>query len=271
MSSRTSTLPLLQASPIQRRLEFFACTHWRPPLGSPRDVALSSRPLRVFAARSPLSRPRSRGRRQRPDDPASAGNQGGFDRLGPRGGRGLQQDLPGSVRAIGARPKPPMRPDLPSRVTTNAYNHGHDPGQNGSASSHDCRVSCPLRSVDCRGRRPTLSGVHRLGRATDRLPLPARKLVDGHAQFAQTCRDCASGIADACGPGPPDSHRVVWGLTSRPPVSPAGFPPVSRLPAGFFPLVRRPLVSLRPAFSGSFPSAVARFRFPVGFPPGSLP
>ena len=53
--------------------------------------------------------------------------------------------------------------------------------------------------------------------------------------------------------------------------SPAGFPPVSRLPAGFFPFVRRPLVSLRPAFSGSFPSAVARFRFPFGFPPGSLP
>ena len=105
---------------------------------------------------------------------------------------------------------------------------------------------------------------------TDRRPLPARKLVDDYAQFAQACQDCATGTADACGPGSPDSHRVVWGLTSRPPVSPAGFPPVSRLPAGFFPFVRLPLVSLRPAFSGSFPSAVARFRFSFGFPPGSL-
>ena len=57
--------------------------------------------------------------------------------------------------------------------------------------------------------------------------------------------------------------------------SPAGFPPVSRMPAGFFPFVRLPLVSLRPAFSGSFPSAVARFRFPsvslrFPFPLGNL-
>ena len=75
-------------------------------------------------------------------------------------------------------------------------------------------------------------------------------------------RDSASGVVDACGPKSPDSHRAVWGLISRPPVSPAGFSPVSRLPAGFLPFVRLPLVSLRPAFSGSFPSAVARFRFP---------
>ena len=92
-----------------------------------------------------------------------------------------------------------------------------------------------------------------------------------YAQFAQTSQDSASGIVDACGPGSPDSHRVVWGLTSRPPVSPAGFPPVSRLPAGFSPFARLLLVSRRPAFSGSSPSAVARFRFPFGVPPGSLP
>jgi len=88
-------------------------------------------------------------------------------------------------------------------------------------------------------------------------------------------RDSASGIADACGPKSPDSHRAVWGLISRPPGFPAGFPPVSRLPAGFFSFVRLPLVSLRPAFSGSFPSAVARFRFPsvslrFPFPLGNL-
>ena len=116
-----------------------------------------------------------------------------------------------------------------------------------------------------------LSGAQRLRRATDRRPLPARKLVDGYAQFAQTCRASASGIVDACGPGSPDSHRVVWGLTSRPPVSLAGFPPVSRLPAGFSPVARLPLVSLRPAFSGSSPSAVARVPVPLRYPSGSLP
>ena len=46
-------------------------------------------------------------------------------------------------------------------------------------------------------------------------------------------------------------------------------------PPGSFPFVRLPLVSRRPAFSGSFPSAVARFRFPsvslrVPFPLGNV-
>ena len=92
--------------------------------------------------------------------------------------------------------------------------------------------------------------------------MPGRKPAEGCAQSARARPDSAGGIADACGPGSPDSHRVVWGLTCRPPVPPAGFPPVSRLPAGFSPFARRPLVSLRPAFSGSSPSAAARFRFP---------
>ena len=81
-------------------------------------------------------------------------------------------------------------------------------------------------------------------------------------------QDSSSGIVNGCGPKSPGSHRAVWGLIARPPDSPAGFPAVSRLPAGFFPFVRLPLVSLRPAFSGSFPSAVARFRFPPRFPSG---
>ncbi len=96
------------------------------------------------------------------------------------------------------------------------------------------------------------------------------KLADGYAQSAPTCPDSASGIADACGPGSPDSHRVVWGLTSRPPVPPrasSGFPFARRV----LPVARLPLVSRRPAFSGSSPSAVARFRFPFGVPPGSRP
>jgi hypothetical protein len=116
-----------------------------------------------------------------------------------------------------------------------------------------------------------MGGITRGRRAaTDRRPLPGRKLAGGYAQFAQTCQDYASGIVDACGPGCLDSHRVVWGLTSRPPGSHAGFPPVSRLPAGS---------PLRPPSSGFpssgvlrfVPSAVARFRFPFGVPPGSLP
>ena len=95
--------------------------------------------------------------------------------------------------------------------------------------------------------------------------------MDGYAQFAQTCPDSASGIADACGPGSPDSHRVVWGLTSRPPVPPRAFlrfpvcPPGSPPSPAFpwFPVVRRsPVRPLRP---------LPRFRFPVGVPPGSLP
>ena len=70
-----------------------------------------------------------------------------------------------------------------------------------------------------------------------------------------------------CGPKSPDSHRVVWGLISRPPVSRLGFPPVSRLPTRALPL-RAPSSGFpSPALSGSVPSAVA-----VGFgsPPVSL-
>ena len=126
------------------------------------------------------------------------------------------------------------------------------------------------RDRDRRGRRSRPRGVRRLGARLTDGPLPARKLADAYAQPAQTCPDSASGIADTCGPGSPDSHRVVWGLTSRPPVPPAGFPPVSRLPAGFspvarlprFPVVRRsPVRPLRPSPGFRFP-----FRCPSGFP-----
>ncbi len=127
---------------------------------------------------------------------------------------------------------------------------------------------CDQQTAEGASRRSR--GAQHLGSATGRRPLPAGKVVDDYAQFAQTRQDSSSGIVNGCGPKSPDSHRAVWGLISRPPVSPAGFPPVSRLPAGFFPFVRLPLASLRPASSGSFPSAVARFRFPLGFPPGPL-
>ena len=86
----------------------------------------------------------------------------------------------------------------------------------------------------------------------------------------------------ACGPKSPGSHRAVWGLISRPQVSPSGFPPVShRLPSGsspsaaflWFPIGRRPLVpSLRPSLSGSVPLSVSlRVPFPLSNPDASTP
>jgi hypothetical protein len=141
----------------------------------------------------------------------------------------------------------------------------------GYASSHDCRVNCGLRSADRGGRRSRSRGVQRLGRATDRRPLPARELMDDYAQFAQTCRDSASGIVDVCGPGSPDSHRVVWGLTSRPPVPPRAFlrfpvcPPGSPPSPAFlwFPFVRRsPVRPLRPLPGSGSPSVSLRVPVP---------
>ena len=137
------------------------------------------------------------------------------------------------------------------------------------ASSDDCRPGTVCGQRAPRAQPGALRGAAS-GRATSRRPLPSTRLADDYAQFAQTSQYSASGIADECGPKSPGSHRVVWGLTSRPAGPPAGLPPASRLPTGFVPFARRPPVALRPAFSSSFPSAVARFRFPVSFPPGSL-
>jgi len=129
---------------------------------------------------------------------------------------------------------------------------------------------CDQQTAQDAGRRSR--GVQRLGRATDRRPLPARKLVDDYAQFAQTCQDCASGIVDACGPGSPDSHRVVWGLTSRPPVSPRAFLRFPVCPPGsspssavlWFPFARRsPVRSLRPLPGSGSPSVSLRVPFPL--------
>ncbi len=82
-------------------------------------------------------------------------------------------------------------------------------------------------------------------------------------------------LLHACGPKSPDSHRVVWGLTSRPPVllrTPSGFPSFAlRLfPSPAFP---GSLVGF-PAFgvlrSGPF-GRCSRVRFPFGSPPLSNP
>jgi len=112
--------------------------------------------------------------------------------------------------------------------------------------------------------------VQRLGRGTDRGPLPARKLVDDYMQFAQTCQDSASGSVDARGPKSPDFHRVVWGPHLTASGLPVGFPPVSRLPAGIFPFVRLPRVSPSSSVLRLVPFGLPRFRFPFGFSPGSL-
>jgi hypothetical protein len=155
----------------------------------------------------------------------------------------------------GQRPQP-----QPSRLPRRTYAY---------ASSDDCRSGAVCGQRAPRAQPGALRGAA-CGRATGGRPLPSTKLADDDAQFAQTSQDSASGVVDECGPKSPDSHRVVWGLTSRPAGSPAGLPPASRLPTGFAPFARRPPVALRPAFSGSLPSAVARFRFPVSFPPESL-
>jgi hypothetical protein len=74
---------------------------------------------------------------------------------------------------------------------------------------------------------------------------------------------------DECGPKSPDSHRVVWGLTSQPPGSRRA---CLRLP------VCPPGSPVRPPFSGFPSSGVLRLApfsrcrvpVPVGVPPGSL-
>ena len=120
------------------------------------------------------------------------------------------------------------------------------------------------------GRRSR--GVRHLGRATDRRPWPARKLVDDYAQFTQTGQDSASGIVDAAAPNSPDSHRAVRGLTSRPRVSLRAFlrfpvcPPGSSPSSAFlrFPFVRRsPVWSLRPLLGSGSPSVSLRVPFPL--------
>ena len=141
----------------------------------------------------------------------------------------------------------------------------------GYASSHDCRVNCGLRSADRRGRRPCSRGVQRLGRATDRRarcpPGSWRAATRSPRRLAGT-PPAASQMRAAPDP------RILTGWSGASPHV-LRFPPRAFLrfpvcPPGSPPFARLPLVSLRPAFSGSSPSAVARFQFPFGVPPGSL-
>jgi hypothetical protein len=124
-------------------------------------------------------------------------------------------------------------------------NGRHASAQSGGyASSHDWRVDCGLRSRGCsvRGARLT-DGVacQQAGRLRAvRADLPGRR---------RRHRRCVRPQIPGLSPGGLGPHRTAFG-------SPAGFPPVSRLPAGLSSFVCLPLVSLRPAFSGLFPSAI---------------
>ena len=125
-----------------------------------------------------------------------------------------------------------------------------------------------LRSADRRGRRLSRSReVQRRRRATD-MPAVDRKAagrqcavradLPGLCQRPRRCmRPQIPGLAPG-GLGPhPHVLRYPCGLSS-------GFPFARRA----LPLRPPSPVSLRPAFSGSVPSAAARFRFPFRLPAG---
>ena len=172
-----------------------------------------------------------------------------MDAVGPRGHAGLP-DLGGQ------RPEP-QASRLPRR--TNRY-----------ASSDDRRARYDLRSADAEGAGRPLGECSVWARLTDsRCPLEAGgQLCTVRPDLPGLCqrpRRCMRPQIPGLSPGGLGPHRTSSGFP------PAGFPPVSRLPAGFFPVACLPLVSLRPAFSGSVPSAVARCRFPFGSLRGPFP
>jgi hypothetical protein len=107
-------------------------------------------------------------------------------------------------------------------------------------------------------RQRPLPHEHQNARAEGRhrKPSPGRE----RSRCRSRCPACSAWSAPAASSRvrpqiPPDSHRVIWGLTSRPPGPPAGLPSASRLPAGLVPL-RPPSRGLPSSgVSGSGPSA----------------
>jgi hypothetical protein len=131
--------------------------------------------------------------------------------------------------------------------------------------------STPIRSTDPRHARHSGHAKPMREGQSDRQAAVAASWYTTMRGSRRPARTMPAVMIDACGPKSPDSHRVVWGLTSRPPVSPcglsSGFPFARRVPPLspaflWFPVVRRsPVRLLRP---------LPGFRFPFGSPPGSL-
>ena len=200
------------------------------------------------------------------------------------GGGSSRRILPGPARAPAAADvhdgRPPWTPPAPRACRTpdlaasvwNRKRTGSRAEPTDNTSSDDCRAHCGLRSADRTGRRPGLPGNTAPGRATDRRPLPARKLVDDYAQYAQICRDAASGIIKRAAPNPRlspgglgphlTSSGFPCGLSSGFPFARRVLPPSSAFLR--FPFVRHsPVCSLRPLPSSSSPSVSLRVPFPL--------
>jgi hypothetical protein len=172
----------------------------------------------------------------------------------------------------------PCQPADPCRLwaATNAKNRRAEAAPKGGSGCGYAKTYSPRVVGRQRYARATTAsspgpGTLRLARSSWR-PVAHPAAARRYAVRSDHAGTRPAAPVHGCGPKSPDSHRVVWGLISRPPVPPAGFPPVSRLPTRALPL--------RPPSSG-FPSpGVLRFRpfgrrcpvrLPVGFPPGSLP
>ena len=172
-----------------------------------------------------------------------------------------------------ASPHPPCR----LWAATSAKNRRAEAAQITGGSACGYAKSCSPRVVGRQrcARATTASspgpGTLRLSRSSWRRPVahPAAARRDAVRSDHAGTRPTAP--VHGRGPKSPDSHRVVWGLISRPPVPPSGlssgFPfahPGSSPSSAFlrFPFARRsPVRSLRPSLSGSVPR-----RFPSGFP-----
>lgn len=187
-------------------------------------------------------------------------------------------------RANPGRPLDSVKARRSSRsgAATNRANTPTGERLGGYASSHDCRVNCGLRSADRRVRRSTaLRGAQRLRRMTNMAV--ARQEAGGRLcavraalpGLRQRHRKCVRPRIPRFSPGGLGPHLTSSGF-------PAGFPPVSRLPAGFspspavpwFPFVRRsPVRSLRPlpGFRFPFPWAISTIAPPAGGSAGDGP
>ena len=203
------------------------------------------------------------------------------ERAGPGYGPAAPAHRPDAAGTRHAGPltarQAPARPALSTQIAhicaDDRRRHTYQPAvhSGGYASSHDCRVTCGLRSADRRGRRSRSRGVQRLGRATDRRPLPGRKRAGDYAQFTdlpglrQRHRRCVRPRIPGFSPGGLGPHLTSSGI---PRGLSSGFPFARRvLPPSpaflWFPVVRRsPVRPLRPLPGSGSPSVSLRVPFP---------